>query len=100
MVGQLDRPAEVADLGVEVGVEQDVFGLQVPVDDPLRVQELDGPDHLEEDLELLAGAQPGPGSGPARNVREQVALARQLQEKVHALGPDLGAKEPDDVGVS
>lgn len=47
----LDRPPKITELDPQqLGVDEDVFGLQIPQDDLLRVQVLDSPDDLPEDV--------------------------------------------------
>ena len=45
---ELVAEAEVGDLDVHLGIQQQVLGLQVPMDDPLLVAILDGGHDLKE----------------------------------------------------
>ena len=49
LFGYGSRPTEVADLDFEVAVDQDVGGLQVPMDDISRVDELYSNQQVVED---------------------------------------------------
>ena len=99
-VGQADvggeRPgqAEVADLRLPVGGQQDVGGLQVAVDDPEAVGLGDGPRHRLDQPGGLGGGPRGPVGGVGEAAAGQVF---QLEEGDP--GHLADAIDLDDVGV-
>mgnify|MGYP003609750295 CR=1 FL=1 len=92
---QQRRPAEVADLRLEVLAQQHVLGLQVPVDDPPVVEVLETPGHLVEKPQ-------GEGlfESPRRvDVEEERAPRRPLEEDVDGFIHLEGIDVLDDIGV-
>mmetsp|Transcript_1379 Transcript_1379/g.4166 ORF Transcript_1379/g.4166 Transcript_1379/m.4166 type:complete len:278 (-) Transcript_1379:511-1344(-) len=79
--GQLGAPAEVGELRDAALAEQDVLGLHVAVHGAGEVQVVQGARDAREDAGSLALRQPG---APLEGLEER-ALARVLEEQVHAL---------------
>ena len=75
------RPAKVADLQHVVLVHEQVFWLQVSMDEAVLVEEVDASDRLDEEIKrgLLAEALLLPNQG------EQVALGHVLHDQVNVL---------------
>jgi hypothetical protein len=96
------REAEVAELGVHAGVEEDVGGLDVPVDDgrvAALVEVLQRRGHLERDRHA---ARPGEGARARAAVEPlvEVAVGRVLEHQ-HALVALVAVgEEADDVRVA
>lgn len=85
----LGGPAEVADLGVALGVEENVFGLEVAVDYVSVVQVVDGQAHLvEEDEDLVLSQLLLPPE-----VAEQAALLGVLQDQRYVLLAKVNGNE-------
>jgi len=84
-VGRVHRPAKVGELHLAADAEQEVFGLDVAVDDVAAVQVLQGQRDLRDVLRRPLVAEL---ALLAQNL-EQLALRGVLQNQVDALqGPD------------
>lgn len=93
---QPTRAAEVAQFDVEAGVKQNVFGLDVPVQDVSAVKVLDGQGGLGQEAQghVLAEAL------RAVDVEEETAVRGFLHDDVEVAVRFEGSDEPDDEGVA
>ena len=94
-VGHLLGEAKVGDLEVAVAVEQQVLGLQVAVDDVVRVQVVEGQGDL-------GGVELGDGVGEALGLAqqtEQLAALDKVHDHVQVLGVLEGAPQGDEERV-
>lgn len=84
--------AEVEDLGVAVGGDEDVGGLQVAVNDQLLVSGMNGGTNLAKEMEARGGIEGAAGI-------EQGLAVEPLHDEVAAAIGDAAVQELDDVRV-
>jgi len=88
-------PSEIADFGVKVCVEQDIFWFQIAVNYTFGVQVGRGPRDLEEDPERNGLGQ----AGNRMDVEEEAAVGGVLEQDVQVVAFEKVSDESDDVGV-
>lgn len=94
-VGGVHAPPEVGQLDLAVDADEDVLGLDVPVDDVLAVQVAQRARHLRDVLRGL----PLGEAVLAAQVLVELALAGELDDQEHALAVVEVAVQLQDVGV-
>ena len=96
VVGGVHTPPEIRNLDLAVNTDEDVLGLNVPVDDVLAVQVAESRRHLGNILGRL-------GLGETVLLAEvlvQLALARELEDQEDAFAVMEVTEELEDVGVA
>jgi len=88
------RQAEIGELGLALGIEQDVAGLHVAVDDLALVGAAQRPRHLERDARRF-----GPGELALLQAISQAAARHQLHDEVTLPALLAHVIDLDDMGV-
>lgn len=96
VVGSMHAPPEIGNLELAVDADEDVFGLDVPVDNVLAVQITQGRRHLGNVL----GSLPFREAVLPAQVLVQFPLAGELENQKHALIVVEVAKHLQDIGMT
>ena len=95
LAARLNTPPEVTNLEHIIGANQQIFWLQIPVDESILVQKVDASHSLNEEIKCLILSEP---LLPSNN-EEQIALLHVLQDQIDESVVFETCVEPNDVDV-